>query len=285
MKKFITCLLALALTSTVWAQERNRIITVAVTDVSYHKQEKTTVSSVLGALLDASAGQVTIDKGKYVDAVRARIIGGISKTYRLRSIDGQYKPEEVKDDGSTLYADATLTNISTTQKEEVVNTEKKTKRILYKAQISVTVNLKDAATDKVVNSTTFNISDYDCSWVETAEGAITNALERLQRNIRNYYDKKYPLRASIIEGASEKKDKQKEVYIDLGSADRAFVGMHLAVRIQKTIAGKDASKEVGKIKITELLGDDISLCKVQKGGAEIKEALEKGENVVVVSLE
>ena len=80
MKKIIACLLALALTSTVWAQERNRIITVAVTDVSYHKQEKTTVSSVLGALLDASAGQVTIDKGKYVDAVRARIIGGISKT-------------------------------------------------------------------------------------------------------------------------------------------------------------------------------------------------------------
>ncbi len=285
MKKIIACLLALVLTSTVWAQERNRIITVAVTDVSYHKQEKTTVSTVLGALLDASVGQVTIDKGKYVDAVRARIIGGISKTYRLRSIDGQYKPEEVKDDGSTLYADATLTNISTTQKEEIVNKEKNTKRIVYKAQISVTVRLKDAVTDKVVNSSTFNVSDYDCSWVETSEGAITNALERLQKKIRDHYDRMYPLRAAIIEGASEKKDKQKEVYIDLGSANRAFVGMHMAVCIQKTIAGKDASKEIGKIKITEILGDEISLCKVQKGGALIKEALDKGENVVVVSLE
>lgn len=285
MKKFIILLvLALFLVTNVSA-ERNKVYTVAMTDISYHKPEKSTVSSVLGALLDASAGQVTIDKGKYVNAVRAKVLQGLGDAYRIRVIDGQFKPEEVAEDGSCLYADGVLTNISTTQREEVVNKEKKTTKITYKAQVSVTVNLKNARTDAVVHSATFSVSDYDCSWVETSEGAIVNALNRLSVKIRNHFNRVYPLSASIIEGASEKKDKQKEVYIDLGSPSGAYVGMHMKVYIVKTIAGKEAKKEIGKLKISEILGDEISLCKVQKGGSDIKDALDAGENVVVSSID
>ena len=285
-RKIIISLLALLMSTTLLAEERNRIVTIAVTDFQCPPAEKkSTVSSVLGVLLDAAVGQVTIDKSKYVNDVRAKVISGISKSYRLRAIDGQFKPNEVMDDGSTLYADGTVTNISVTHSEQVVNKEKRTTRMVYKAQISVTVRLKDAATDAVVNSTTFNVTDYDCSWVETSEGAIVNALSQLGAKIRGYYDLHFPLSANIIEGASEKKDKQKEVYIDLGSQFPVYKGLHLQVYSVKTVAGKKARKALGKGKIAEVMGEDISLCKVTKGGSEIKQAIDAGETIEVLTLE
>ena len=59
-----------------------------------------------------------------------------------------------------------------------------------------------------------------------------------------------------------KKDKQKTVYIDLGSREGAFAGIHMGVFIVKTIAGREARQQIGKLKVETVLGDDISLCKV-----------------------
>ena len=286
-RKLLISLLALLVSTTMLAEERNKIVTIAVTDFTCLEPEnKASVSSVLGVLLEAAVGQVTVDKSKYVNDVRAKVISGISKSHRLMALDGPFKPQEVKDDGSTLYADGTVTNISVTKSERVENDkDKKVTKLVYKAQISVTVRLKDAATDAVANSTTFNVSDYDCSWVETSEGAIVNALSTLGAKVRDYYSRLYPLSASIIEGASEKKEKQKEVYIDLGSQFPIYKGLHLQVYTVKTIAGKVARKSIGKLKIEEVMGDDISLCKVQKGGAEIKAALDAGDTIEVVTAE
>ena len=85
----------------------------------------------------------------------------------------------------------------------------------------------------------------------------------------------------MLEGARDKKDKQKEVYIDLGSKEGAYEGLHMGVYTVKTIAGKEAKKQIGRLKIMEVLGDDISLCKVQSGGKDIKAALDAGETLVI----
>lgn len=88
-------------------------------------------------------------------------------------------------------------------------------------------------------------------------------------------------RASVLEGARDKKDKQKEVYIDLGAREGAYKGLHMGVYTVKTVAGKEAKKQIGKLKIEEVQGDDISLCKVQSGGRDIKSALDNGETLVI----
>jgi uncharacterized protein YbaA (DUF1428 family) len=61
--------------------------------------------------------------------------------------------------------------------------------------------------------------------------------------------------------------------------------MRFAVYSVKTIAGRSAKRELGVIKVVEVMGDDISLCKVKSGGKNIKAALEEGETVVVMSYE
>lgn len=290
-------LVALMLQSVIpvaWGQEsqevedRNAVFRVSVGEFSYTpKQQKESVGSVLGAVSEALLlGQTTQRHDNYVEAVRAGIVKGISEVRRFNVIDGAFREGEVKEGDHALFVDGTIANIATTSKVETHKDEAKKKSwttTTYKAVIGVTVNVKDATNDFVVNSQTFNLSDYDLSWVETTEGAINNALASLSRVITRYYNRYFPLNASIIERGSEKKDKQQEVYIDLGGAHGAYDGMHLTVYSVKTIAGRYAKKELGKLRIKEVMGDDISLCKVTSGGKNIKAALDEGQQVVAIT--
>ena len=244
------------------------------------------MGSVLGAVGEALLlGKTTQRHDNYNEAVRASIVKGISGVRRFNAIDGAFQEGEVKEGMKALYVDGTILNVSTTtQIETHTDSKKKTyTTTYYKAIIGVTVNVKDATNDYVVNSQTFNVSDYDLSWVESTEGAINNALKVLSGQITRFYNRFFPLNAFIIERGNEKKDKQQEVYIDLGGQHGAYSGMHLTVYSVKTIAGRYARKELGKLKIKDVMGDDISLCKVTSGGKNIKAALDEEQTVVAVT--
>lgn len=268
-------------------EDRNAIFKVSVGEFSYTpKQKKESVGSVLGAVGEALLlGKTTQQHDNYNEAVRASIVKGISGVRRFNAIDGAFQEGEVQGGMKALYVDGTILNVSTaTQIETHTDSKKKTyTTTYYKATIGVTINVKDATNDYVVNSQTFNISDYDLSWVETTEGAINNALGELSKRITKFYNRYFPLNAFIVERGNEKKDKQQEVYIDLGGQHGAYDGMHLTVYSVKTIAGRYARKELGKLKIKEVMGDDISLCKVTGGGKNIKAALDEGQTVVAVT--
>lgn len=289
MKK-ITLLAALVLSFVLpsFAQDsRNPSYIVGVRDVRNNydaSSQKTTVGSVIGEIASAVlAGQTTTKLQGYEEEVRAAIVRGITNTYRLDAVDAQLTEQEIQLPG-TMYVDANIDNISTTQKTTYYEKSKRS-HTTYMGQISVTLQFKDAKTDKVLMSPSFRLSDYDCSWLETAEKAIGNALNSLSRRVRSYLDLAYPLRANIVEGARDKKDKQKEVYIDLGNHNGVYEGLHFAVFIERQVAGKTAEQKIGKLKVTEVQGPDISLCKVQSGGREIKAALDAGENIVVKTTE
>ena len=93
----------------------------------------------------------------------------------------------------------------------------------------------------------------------------------------------FPLRASIVEKGEAKKNKQKEVYIDLGAPDGVYKGLQFDVFLVKTIAGKEAKTMIGRLKIEEVEGDEISLCKVIKGADKIKTALDEDQTLLITS--
>ena len=262
-------------------QAKNPIKKVVFNNLIYQKPEaKKGVASVLGVISDLVSGQTTQQETSYVEAVRASTIKGISQSRRFTIMDGG------NTEGADYYVDGTISNISTTTKTED-QTDKDGKKhtyTTYKANIGVTLHLKSSQTNTIVASPSFNISDYDVSWVETANGAINNALARLAYRVHDYFDCLLPLRANIIEGATDKKDKQKEVYIDLGSATKGvYADIHFGVYVVRTIAGKEAKRQIGKLRLKTVMGDDISLCKVQSGGKDIKAALDAGENILIES--
>ena len=280
MNKYVMLALCLVIGMEVLAQEgRNGKVVLGMNSMTYTKPEdKGTLSKILDAVL---LGEVTSDQGKYQDAVRAAVLKGLSQTHRITVIDGQLSKDEAARPGA-LYADGTVSNLSTTSKTETYKVDGKTRtRTYYKALIGVTLHVKNAQTDEIVDSPTFNISEWDISWIETQDGAMMKALENLSGRVTRYYNRWLPLTAKVLEGARDKKDKQKEVYIDLGSGEGAYPGLHMAVYTVKTVAGREAKKQIGKLRVEEVQGEDISLCKVQSGGRDIKTALDSGETLVI----
>ena len=286
-KNMMLCLLSLLVAMGAEAQEvRNVVYTTGINELQYTKKEsKPTAGEVIGEVLSAIVtGETTQEMDKYVDAVQAAVVKGISQARRVKAIDGQLTPEE-KEQPNTWYVDGTIASISATSKVETWEDKDKKKhsRTVYKGLVGLTLHFKDAHTDEILFSPSFNVNASDLSWVESAAGAVNNAINSLPGRIARYLNEKLPLSANIIEGARDKKDKQKEVYIDLGAAEGGFKGLHFDVFTVKTVAGREAKKKIGRLKVTDVEGDDISLCKVQSGGRDIKSAIDAGEQLLIVT--
>lgn len=290
MKKnsIMLCILALLVSISAHAAQegRNAVFTTALNSLQYTpKESKQTAGKVIGEVLTAIvAGETTKEMEGYEEAVRAAVLKGLSGARRIKAIDGQLSQEEAAQP-NTWYVDGTISTISSTTKIDTWEDKDKKKhsRTLYSGVVGVTLHFKDAHTDEVLFSPTFNITSSDTSWLDTAQGALNSAIVALSNRITRYLNQALPLSALIIEGAREKKDKAKEVYIDLGDDDGCVKGMHFDVFTVRTVAGHEAKKKVGRLKVTDVQGDDISLCKVQSGGRDIKSAIDAGEQLLIIT--
>ena len=277
----------LSFLSTSAQKERNTIYRIGVGELIYTPpSEGSKTASVLKDVADVLlSGQTTKQQPQYAEAVRASLMNGLSNVILFRPSDGVVSQTDLADGIPSFFVDGTIANISIVSKSETTKDGKGNKHTdtSYRSNVSINVNLKDPSDGSVVDSRTFTISDSDLYWMTSGEKAMTNALERLTSKVADYYNQRFPLYASIIEKGESKKNKQKDVYIDLGSTDGAYKGQQFDVLTAKTIAGKEARTVIGRLKIEEVEGDEISLCKVTKGSDKIKAALDEGENLMVVS--
>lgn len=235
-------------------------------------------------------GQTSKQMEGYQGAVRSAILKGMSEAYRLRVVDGPLTKAEVETPGS-IYVDATLNNLSTTTKNEVKEYEEKNKdgekvkktrtEVYYRALLSVTLHVKDAMTDAVIASPSFKISESDMSWVNSPERAVENAINRLSNLVMRFFDGMYPLTCEIIERGGIKNDKQKQVYIDLGSAQGLQEGQTFAIYVKKMIGGKEARQQVARLRVKKIEGEEVSFCKVLSGGRDLKAALDEDLDLIV----
>ena len=268
-------------------KERNTIYRIGVGELIYTPPtEGSKTTSVLKDVAEVLlSGQTTKQQPQYAEAVRASLMNGLSKVILFRPSDGIVSQSDLADGIPSFFIDGTIANISIVSRSETKKDSKGNKHTdtSYRSNVSVTVNLKDPADGSVVDSRTFTISDSDLYWMTSGEKSMTNALERLTLKVADYYNHLFPLNASIIEKGESKKNKQKDVYIDLGAGDGVYKGQQFDVVTVKTIAGKEARTVIGRLKIEEVEGDEISLCKVTKGSDKIKTALDEGQTLLVVS--
>lgn len=267
---------------------RNRTYRITLNDVQYaHHDEKMSAGEAVGKILTgALTGQTSVQATEYEDDVKNAIIKGLSGAYRFRYNDGLLRIGDVVEDGN-LVVDAIITNIqanssSRTWKDKDDKTQVST---TYTGVAEVMLTLKDAKTGEVMANPTVKGQGITGSSYSTSDKAIQDALNGLSNRITAWLNKYRPLQANVIEGGAAKKDKQKEVYIDLGSNEGAFVGLHMGVYLVKTVAGREAKSQIGKLKIEAVEGDDISRCKVQSGGKDIKAALDAGQHLQVISID
>ena len=263
------------------AQDENSLKNVSVGELSYTIKEepKTNLGTVVGAVLDVLAEQITTEQPGYVDALRASVIAALGNVRRFVITDGfQVEPNA----DTNILLDGVVNYFSTTR-ELRTPYGKKDKIPQFYAQISLTLNLKDLATGTVINSQMFEVNRTGWSWYNSSDTAIKEALEGLRKKVEKYYNTAYPYTANILERGVEKKDKQKELYIDLGAIHGLKEGTHFTVYILGSIGGKETRKQIGRLKVTSIEGDEVSLCKVSSGGKDIKAALDAQQRLLIIS--
>ena len=288
MKKNLLLVFVAILTSLhVSAQDNglNPVYKVQLGDITYQEAEsskKVTVGKVLGVIADAAEGRVTdIHNEEYIPLAATRVKQGLTHVRRLQVV------EDDEAETAKYLVTGQITGISASRKlktydrKDSKGREYKETKTYYGAVTTVALTFKNLQTGEITTSTiSGRCSEY--SLANSADEAIRSALGELSGNIYEYYNEAYPIRANIIERGTEKKDKTKELYIDVGSR---FVGedVHFDVFVVGQIAGRETRKQIGRVRIRETLGDDISLCKVQKGGKEIKAAFDNGDAIVAIS--
>lgn len=290
MKNFLLTLTAvLCCAMPISAQEgRNQAYRITLGNVQYaHHDEKLSAGDAVGKILTGVlTGQTSVQATKYEEDVKAAIIKGLSGAYRFRYNDGLLQIDDVAEEGN-LVVDALIINIqakssSHSWKDKNGKTQVNT---YYTGVTEVMLTLKNAKTGEVMANPTMKGQGSTNSSFSTSDQAVRDAIGKLSNRIIVWLNNYRPLQANIIEGTAAKKDKQKEVYIDLGSSEGAFEGLHMGVYIVKTVAGREAKSQIGKLKIEAVEGDDISRCKVQSGGKDIKAAIDGGEKLLVISID
>lgn len=260
----------------------NPIYSVNVQDLQYNiVEKKATVGSVLGAVVDAMAGQASDNNHKeMVPQVNAAVKEAFSKTYRLTPLDnGEVGNFTLTGEVTQL---STTTNIRVVEEKDSKGNVTKRNVNDYIATANISLSLKDNETGEVGSNTFTGTSNWlDVPKSETE--ALSISINKVRDKVASYYNSLFPLSANIIERGTEKKDKAKEVYIDLGENNGIYKGQHFTVYIVGTVAGRETRSKVGRVKVLSVEGDDISLCKVQSGGKDIKSAFDAGSKLVVVS--
>ena len=79
------------------------------------------------------------------------------------------------------------------------------------------------------------------------------------------------------------KGKVKKLYLNVGKDFDIREGQHFDVFTIGKVAGHTTYTKIGRVKVDEVRGTDISLCDVQKGNKDIKEALDQQETIIAIS--
>lgn len=268
-------------------EERNRVYHIILGEMRYtHHDDMVSPGDAVGHVFSGVlTGKTSVQALNYEDEAKNAVVRGLSNAYRYRLIEREPLYGDASEEGN-LVADVLITNIqamseSKSYKDKNGKTHVDTS---YKGEVEATITLKDVMTGEVVATPSFFGQGSGSNTLSSRERVMTDAMNGLASRITAWLNQTLPLRANIIEGNAVKKDKQKKVYIDLGNREGAFVGLHMGVYVVKTVAGKEARQQIGKLRVESVQGDDISLCKVQSGGREIKAAIDAGENLLVISL-
>ena len=155
----------------------------------------------------------------------------------------------------------------------------------YDGSVSYTLKVINPKNGTLIGTKTFQHSGLTGGTGGNKEEAIANTIKSAVYSMRDFVDEYFKMEGTILEVNSEKKGKAEEVYINLGSMNGVKEAQKFTVYAIREVAGREAKKEIGRLTVKAVEGDDISLCKVQKGGEEIMKAIRDEQPIKIVSRE
>lgn len=248
-------------------------------------------------------------KDAWVETVRGAVLEGIHDTNRVNLIDAvteasRYEEElrRLKDNLATddleatealmtkgasvlISGDVTALPISATTLDSGSTS--------YDASVTFTLRVVNALDGTMISTKTFtlpkavmglsltslkSVNKSEDEAVQAIKGDITKAM-------KGFVADAFPV-SGVVEEIEKYSKNNKEVdtfYVGIGSEDGISKGNKLDVKVENKIGKKIAYKTIGEVEVIEVAGDDISLCKVKKGGVDIKDAMDQGKTVMVIT--
>lgn len=162
---------------------------------------------------------------------------------------------------------------------------KVTNRLAY---ARVSVQLVDNMTGEVILNQQYEKGDY--VYESSMSDPMNNVMSNISSSITSWFNTRYrsvaprpAVNGNILkaESVNAKKGKAETVYIDCGTAQELQNGDEFTVYLVHNVNGNVGSTPIGKIKVKEIQGANLTLCKVSKGEKEIYTALNDGETLMI----
>ena len=238
----------------------------------------------------------------WAENLRGSIIEGISATGRVELIDAAsreaLKLEEDRRNSENVVSGGDMERLKVMTTEGAnylitgtitsMATEKKkldSGSIYYGATCAYTLKVINPANGKLISTKTFKHGDGITNMAngDTQDEAIAKVCRQAIKAVSELVEEAFKVQGVILEISEVKKDEAKEVYISIGSDHGVGEDAMFSACIERTVAGRKSTKEIGELKVKNVEGGDLTLCEVKKGGKEIKSAIDGGQTIVVKS--
>lgn len=223
------------------------------------------------------------ENAKYANIISTKVVKVLTDTKRFIVLD-RINQEAVKQEQETQKSEAFLDSKTTVKQDNlmgamwtvagdvtklVVYTNKTNDGTIqgYKSSIMFTLQVQDVESGKTNQAEPF--SAITEKWSASPQAAINIAVDQVEPDLLDYFNKEFPITTKISKILSTKKDAASSVLIAGGESFGFKEGDKLIVEKNEIIDGKLYPSTIGEIKISKIAGNDFSECSVVKGGIEI----------------
>lgn len=110
--------------------------------------------------------------------------------------------------------------------------------------------------------------------------AIRRAYGRMAPEIDAFVRLNFKAEGLMVQVERNRKGVAEEVYVDLGFAQGVKCGQRLDVYAARQGYGKSGRENIGVLQVIEVLGDEISVCRIKRGRKKIQEVFEVTQAVI-----
>ncbi|EHP48828.1 hypothetical protein [Odoribacter laneus] len=235
----------------------------------------------------------------YAKMLRDAVIAGIQQTNRLTVVDVEMEPTLKLEEGrrqderamgdpvarnqvmQRLGANYALTGNIT--RMEGVRMQMSDGSYYYDGQIAFDLKVVNVIDGSVKVSKPFSYAGLNAKTGQTPNEAVINTTDYIKMSMQRFVNQNFKLENRIISIEKVNKKKAETVYIDCGSDLGITKGQLFDVFIEKNTAGKSGRQNIGTLKAIDVQGEELTLCRVTKGGEAIQEANLEMQELIVVS--
>ena len=153
----------------------------------------------------------------------------------------------------------------------------------YKEKFTLRLDLIRSSDGVVISTKNYEETGSASGKDATQYSALEHALLSFPLEMRKWVETYFKVYGAILKAGTDNGKKVKTVYINLGFDDPIKEGLRFDVIEDGMIEGNLIECKIGEVRIDKIMGPRISLCKVNKGGEEIRTALQQNVTLRLVS--